>query len=350
MQKNLLMAICVFPTFTSVNAQDSARASSFKLSGSADVYYRYDFNNPKVAPYNNFTSFTHSQNSFEPGMISVKAEHAIGKVGLVADIGFGKRAQEFSYNDSGSSVAIKQLYVTYVPVSGVKITLGSWVTHIGYEAVDACLNRNYSMSYLFSYGPFFHTGLKSELALGERSSLMIGIVSPFDLKYASGLPKMMIAQLATTSKDEKLKASFNYQGGKYNDSARLYQEDIVINYSIFDKFGLGYNGTLQTRQEHNSIKWNTAGSWWGSALYVTADPKSWLGFTLRQEYFSDKKNVLGIDAYVFETTFSTNFKIDDLMLIPEFRYENASKNIYKKSNGAFLKNTGSFLLAAVYKF
>ncbi|MEO5649794.1 MAG: outer membrane beta-barrel protein [Ginsengibacter sp.] len=350
MQKNLLMAICVFPAFTSVKAQDSARASSFKLSGSADIYYRYDFNNPKVAPYNNFTSFTHSQNSFEPGMVSVKAEHTMKKGGVVADIGFGKRAQEFSYNDSGSSVAIKQLYVTCAPVSGVKLTLGSWATHIGYEAADAFLNRNYSMSYLFSYGPFFHTGLKSEFALGEKSSLMIGIASPFDLKYASGLPKMMIAQLATTSKDEKLKASFNYQGGKYNDSARLYQEDIVINYFISDKFGLGYNGTLQTRQEHNSIKWNTAGSWWGAALYVNADPKSWLGFTLRGEYFNDKKKVLGFDATIFETTFSANFKIDALVLIPEFRYENASENIYKKSNGAFVKNTSSFLLAAVYKF
>ena len=350
MQKNLLMAICVFPAFTSVKAQDSTKAPSFQLSGSADVYYRHDFSNPKSLPYNNFTSFTNSQNSFALGMASVKAEYTKGKAGLVADIGFGKRAEEFSYNDAGTSVALKQLYVTYTPVPKVKVTLGSWATHIGYELVDAYANRNYSMSYLFSYGPFFHTGLKSELTLGEKSTLMVGVVNPSDLKQASNLPKMLIAQLALGSKDEKLKLYLNYQGGKYNDSGRLHQEDVVMNYAVSPKLSLGYNGTLQTRQEYRFVKWNDAESWWGSALYVNVDPKSWLGFTLRGEYFNDKRNVLGFNAAIFETTLSANLKVDNLTIIPEFRFENAGENIYQKSNGTLIKSTGSFLLAAVYKF
>ena len=48
---------------------------------------------------NNFTSFTNSQNSFELGMASVRLDHSIGKVSVVADLGFGKRAEDFSYND-----------------------------------------------------------------------------------------------------------------------------------------------------------------------------------------------------------------------------------------------------------
>jgi len=39
-------------------SQDSTKSSSFKLSGSADVYYRYNFNDPKTSPYNSLTSFT----------------------------------------------------------------------------------------------------------------------------------------------------------------------------------------------------------------------------------------------------------------------------------------------------
>ena len=68
------------------------------ISGSVDVYYKYDFN--KQAG-NNKTSFTNSHNSFELGMASVKVEHTIGKVGMVADLGFGQRAKEFSYKDDG---------------------------------------------------------------------------------------------------------------------------------------------------------------------------------------------------------------------------------------------------------
>ena len=122
-KKSLLSLLCVL-FFAKINAQDSTKTNAFKLSGSADIYYRYDFNQPKL-PYNNFTSFTNSQNSFELGMVSLKAEHQIGKVGMLADIGFGKRADEFSYNDDKSSVAIKQLLVSYSPSSKMKFSLGS---------------------------------------------------------------------------------------------------------------------------------------------------------------------------------------------------------------------------------
>ena len=349
MQK-ILITIFSFPLATFLQAQDSAKVSSFKFSGSADIYYRYNFNNPKATPYNNFTSFTNSQNSFELGMVSFKAKHKIGEVGMVASLGFGKRADEFSYNDVGSSVAIEELFVTYSPSEKVKLTLGSWTTHIGYELVDAYLNHNYSMSYMFSFGPFFHTGLKADFVLGEKTTLMFGITDPADFKNAANLPKMVIAQIASCSKDDKLKSWLNFEGGQNNDSGRIYQVDFVLNYSISEKFSFGYNGTVQSRQVNSSEKWGTAKSWWGSALYLNHDPKDWLGFTLRGEYFNDKKNVLGFNTDIFETTFSTKFKIHNLAIVSEFRFENAGKEIYSKPNEMYRKNTGSFLLAAIYQF
>ena len=319
------------------------------ISGSADVYYRYNFHDPKSS-FNNLTSFTNSHNSFELGMASIKLEHSIGKVGMVADIGFGRRADEFSYADVNTRVAIKQLLVSYSPSSKVKLTMGSWATHIGYELVDAYLNRNYSMSYMFSFGPFFHTGVKGEFSLAEKTILMVGVANPSDLKTASFLPKMTIGQLATASKDDKLKAYINYQGGKYNDSSRLYQGDVVLTYALADKFSLGYNGTYQSRQGKASAKWSSAAEWWGSALYLNVDPTSAFGLTLRGEYLNDKENVLGFEGNVFETTLSANFKIDNLTIIPELRLDKASKDIFAKSNGAAAKSTGNFLIAAVYHF
>ena len=340
--------VCLFPT--GVYAQDSSNVPVFKISGSADIYYRYDLNNPRHVPYNNFTSFTQSQNSFQPGMASVKLEHSIGKVGMTVDLGFGKRAEEFSYNDTRSDVAIKQLLVTYAPSSKLKFTAGSFATHIGYELVDAYLNRNYSMSYLFSFGPFFHTGLKADILLGKRNSLMVGIANPSDLKSASLLPKMVIVQFATASADEKLKAWFNFQGGKMNDSGRLYQADMVVNYSLSPKWSLGYNGTLQSREMKISGKWESPQMWNGSALYINTDIRQWLGFTLRGEYFNDQKNVLGFDTDIFETTLSANFKIENLTIIPEVRFESAGTKIYSTHSEAMVNKTGNFLIAAVYHF
>lgn len=350
-QTNTLEKITVDSASTLSTAPADEAKPKPVISGSADVYYRYNFQNPKTS-FNNFTSFTNSHNSFELGMASLKAEHSIGKVGMVADIGFGRRADDFSYADAGTRVAIKQLYVSYSPSSKVKLTLGSWATHIGYELVDAYLNRNYSMSYMFSYGPFFHTGVKGEFTLGGKTVLMLGVANPSDLKTASRMPKTVIGQLATASGDDKLKAFFNYQGGKYNDSSRLFQGDVVLTYAIADKFSIGYNGTLQSRQGKTLSKWNDGSSWWGSALYLNVDPTSAFGLTLRGEYFSDKKNVLGFDGSVFATTLSANFKIDNLTIIPELRLDNASNapGIFEKSSGVATKSTQSFILAAVYHF
>ncbi|HMJ47266.1 MAG TPA: outer membrane beta-barrel protein [Ferruginibacter sp.] len=343
----------IMPDSSNSNAVAQESKPKTIISGSADVYYRYNFQDPKSTPYNNFTSFTNSHNSFELGMASLKAEHSFGKVGMVADLGFGQRADDFSYNDAGSSVAIKQLYLSYKPSSKIKLTIGSWATHIGYELVDAYLNRNYSMSYMFSFGPFFHTGLKGEFTLGEKSVLMVGIANPFDLKSASRMPKMAIGQFATASKDDKLKAFLNYQGGKYNDSSLLHQGDLVLTYAFSTKFNLGYNGTFQSRQgKLVADKWSGGTSWWGSAIYVNYDPVSKFGLTLRGEYLDDNNNILGFDGSIFETTLSANFKIDNLTVIPEIRLDNgcSSPGIFQKNAGMPTKTTETFVLAAVYHF
>jgi hypothetical protein len=356
MKKFIAFITAILAIGTAFSQKDSSATSAFKLSGSADVYYRYNFDNPKNFT-NNLTSFTNSQNSFELGMASIKAEHTIGKVGMTADLGFGQRADEFSYTDAqGTSVsrfAIKQLFVTYAPSDKIKFTFGEWATHIGYELVDAYLNRNYSMSYMFSYGPFLHTGIKADISLGGKNAFMVGLSNPTDFKSASHMPKTIIAQFSTGSKDDKLKAYFNFQGGKQTDSAKLYQGDVVLTYAVSDKFSFGYNGTLQSRRFKSEGKWDDANSWWGSALYVNVDPVSWFGLTLRGEYIGDKKTVLGIfgnEGNGFETTLSGNFRIENLTIIPEFRLDNAKNEVFIKNDGSSAKSTGSFILAATYHF
>ncbi|MET0299020.1 MAG: outer membrane beta-barrel protein [Flavitalea sp.] len=324
------------------------------LSGFVDAYYRYNFANPKNDLLNNFTSFTNSHNSFELGMASLKLEHSIGKVGAVIDVGYGRRAAEFSYpymEENTSLLAIKQAYLTYSPTSALKFTFGTFGTHVGYEVLDAHLNRNYSMSYMFSYGPFFHTGLKADISLGGKSALMVGITNPTDLRTASNMPKMFIGQFSTGSKDDKLKAFLNFQGGKFADDGRLTQGDLVVTYAAADKFSLGFNGTVQSRSfKGTDGKWEDANTWWGSALYVNVDPVSWFGATLRAEYFDHKKDVLGFNTSIIVPTLSLNFKVDNLTIIPEFRFESAKDQLYWKDANSLSKSTGSFILGAAYHF
>lgn len=337
-----------------VDAQDTTKNGTLTLSGNADAYYRYNLNKPPTSTghYNSFTSFTHSQNSFELGMASLKAEYTKGKAGVVADLGWGTRAEEFAYNDENTRLAIKQLYITYAPNATVKFTLGSWATHVGYEVLDPYLNRNYSMSYMFSYGPFSHTGIKADISLGGTSTLMLGVANPTDFRSASGAPKTFLGQFATATKDSKLKAYFNFVGGKQSDYKKVIQGDVVLTYAASEKFSIGYNGTVQNvkYRELTQDPW-ISGTWWGSALYLNYDPSSWFGLTLRGEYVKDKDDALALGFNsVFVPTLSGNFKIDNLTIIPEFRLDAAKNEVFSKSNGDFTKSTGTFLVAATYHF
>ena len=331
--------------------KDSAitKTNSLIISGSVDAYYRYDFNNPKSGYYNSLTSFTKSSNSFELGMASLRADNSFGKVSATIDVGFGNRAEAFAYNDANTRLAIKQAYITYAPSTAVKFTLGSWTTHIGYEMLDAHLNRNYSMSYMFTNGPFSHTGVKADIRLSAKAAMMLGVSNPADYRSAPAMPKSIIAQFSTASKNDKLKVYFNFVGGKQNNKKEVIQQDVVAAYAISDKFSAGINGTLQMTKLTDSTGKINNYNWNGIAVYLNFDPIRWLGITLRTEYIHDKDRYLGLKK-VLAPTLSANFKIDNLIIIPEVRFDTAADKVFYKNSNASIGSTASFVLAACYHF
>jgi hypothetical protein len=333
---------------------EEEKKPALSITGGADVYYRYDFGKTRM---NNLTSFTNSHNTFELGMATVKLEHKTEKVGVVIDLGFGKRAQEFSYNDQGILAAIKQLYVSYSPADWVKFSAGSWATHVGYELLDAHLNRNYSMSYMFTNGPFFHTGIKADFTAGKHG-FMIGVANPTDYKYVPDGQinrKAFLAQYSLAVSDN-FKAYLNYVGSQAPlDSSKTSQFDVVLTGKISDKFNIGFNGTVNNMKFRQTNKYTDAESWWGSALYLNLDPSSVFGLTLRGEYFSDKNSLKMFSSVpgggsIFATTLSANFRVHSFVFIPEFRVDSASESIFTNKNGASKSSFASFLLAAVYAF
>ena len=337
-----------------IAAPEEEKKPALSITGGADVYYKYDFGKTR---FNNLTSFTNSHNTFELGMATVKLDYHTDKVGVVVDLGFGKRAQEFSYNDQGILAAIKQLYVTYSPAAWVKFTAGSFATHVGYELVDANLNRNYSMSYMFTNGPFFHTGVKADFTAGKHG-FMIGVANPTDFKYVPDdqiNKKALIAQYSVAVTDN-FKAYLNYAGSQSPlDSSKSSQFDLVLTGKMSDKFNIGYNGTVNSMKFRDGNKYTDAKSWWASALYLNLDPTSVFGLTLRGEYFSDKNAIKMFSAYngggsIFATTLSANIRIQNFTIIPEFRLDSADENIFTNKSGDSKKSAGNFLVAAVFAF
>ncbi len=346
-KKIFVSSLCFMAFLNGSYAQDSTKpAPSLKISGSVDAYYRAS---SSQLP----TSFTNYPNTFQLGMASIKAEYTSGKVGVVADLGFGNRAEEFSYADAGTLKSIKQAYIYFSPSDKVKFTLGKFATHVGYELVDPQLNKNYSMSYMFTNGPFSHTGIKADFTLGGGTGLMLGVANQIDMTApASGdAPKTLIAQFSQVGGKYSVYLNYaGYFGAKLQmpGASALSQIGLTASVTASDMFSIGYDGTVQFVKDETISKTKT---WWGSAVYLNLTTSKDFGLTLRSEYFGDKKYGVKVGTNVFATTLSGNYKVAGFTLIPEVRFDSAKDAIYAKaSSGDPSKTAFSFIMAAVYSF
>ena len=363
--KKVVHILAAMLTSSFAFAQDDTETSvspATTWGGSADAYYKYDFSKQM----NGLTSFTNSQDSFELGMASIQAGHTFGKASVFVDLGFGKRAGEFSYNettdkDIDAKFLIKQLFFTYQITDKFKVVAGSFGTHIGYEVLDAVGNKNYSMSYAFSYGPFFNTGVKAQYTSGKFTA-MFGITNPTDFKSAmdaGSTQKTFIAQLGYIG--ETGSAYLNFTSGSTNPTPGTLvvpsdenktQIDFVASKTITDAFSLGFNATYaKTKNDFDS---DLDGDWFSLVGYANYAFKPSLSLAYRMEYFDAKDAAANVGTLmgsnVFANTVSLNYKVGKLTIIPELRYDAASEDIFLNKDA--MPTGGSFfgLIATTYSF
>ncbi|MBO9620772.1 MAG: porin [Niabella sp.] len=354
--KTILVSGALFAQDASDSLSRNEEKKALTLSGSADVYYKYDFAGTRT---NSFTSFTQTQNQFALGMASIKASYTLKKVSMVADLGFGQRAKDFAYTDEGITQAIKQLYISYSPAEHLTLTAGTWATHVGYEVVDPQNNRNYSMSYMFTNGPFSHTGVKAEYTTGKQG-FMVGVSNPADYRIVPDNKinrKSLIAQYSYAPSDA-FKLYLNYVGGKTVDTSRSDQVDLAATGKLSNKFSLGLNATYASVCLWNSTtqKNDTGKPWWGTALYLNYDPAQWCGITLRNELFNDHNHLksLGTTAAgdnIFASTLTASFKKAGFVFMPEIRWDHVNKKaLFTDNNQHATANDWNVLFAAIYSF
>jgi len=339
--KLTVLALVMFTSFN-VFSQEKEEEKKLSISGSVDAYYRTNLNAPiGTAPGSSFANLE----GFALGMANIIASYEGKDVGFVADLVFGPRGEDavFAspfYNANGSSNIVNQLYAYWNVSESVKITLGNFNTFLGYEVISPTGNFNYSTSYLFSYGPFSHTGVKADFTLSESTSLMLAVMNPTDAtefnpngSYAVG------AQLGVS--DQFLNVLID---------PSFFEIDFTGGFDVSDKLFLGINAAYLSGNDG-------APGFYGAALYPQLKTSDSFTLGLRAEYFVEDGAFGAIgtgvaDSSVFATTLSGNYQIGDLMIIPEIRLDSGSDNFFA-DKGSLVPDSSSlasFLIAAVYKF
>ncbi len=339
MKTNFLFTLLVaFMCFSTMQAQETP---TFSVSGTVDTYYR----SSEFAPGTSFANL----NGFALGMANIVLSYEGEKSGFVADLVYGPRGADAVFGSTGSSNIVNQLYVYYNVSDSFTLTLGNFNTFLGYEVISPAANFNYSTSYMFSYGPFSHTGLKADIALSDDVSLMLGVLNTTDQteKQPIGEDYMFGAQLGLFGQYINLLTG---QGAT--------QIDFTGGIDLSDSFFLGVNATSY----EDDVK-----EFSGVALYPQIALSDSFSLGARFEAFSDKglgavkdysltfkddNNVGDLDYKDVDNTSITitgSYTSGNMTIKPEFRIDSASEEFYLDTDGA-TDSFASFVLAAIYSF
>jgi len=316
------------------------------ISGSVDAYYKYDFSGYKddSGLGNIPTSFANEQNSISLGMVNLILGKSVGKASFVGDVSFGPRGQYQSLlsGGDGNSFHIQNLYMSYAFTEKFSVTAGFMGTFVGYEVISPTGNFNYSTSYLFSAGPFQNAGIKAEYAFSDWGGLMVGLFNDWNTYQDFDGVSDFGAQLSLTPVNG-WDASINFLTGATGTIV-----DLTTAYQMTEAFKIGLNAAdfSDARQ--------AGGGYSGGALYLQYGLSDVWALGIRGEYYAEKNAgwvfVPGGESVV-GLTVSAHVKAGPLIMIPEFRLDHGSTELfYKNRNMDPTKSASQFSVALVYAF
>lgn len=378
----------LFGALFTVNAQDEEMAEEssegLTISGSVDTYVRGVIGADRDwAPATSFAN----QNGFAIGMANLVIAKEGAKAGFVADLVYGPRGTDAVFASGPSNNIVNQLYAYWKATDAVTFTLGNFNTFLGYEVISPVGNFNYSTSYMFSYGPFSHTGLRADFSITDEFSAMLAVMNPTDLTEFNPTNSYTLgAQLGYSNDMGSAYLNFIYgdQDGTVNTSKETvkaaiiggddmmtmkpqFQVDLTTGWT-FGNFFIGLNTTYNSFSGYKFYSADVNGDieedetsdafgYLGVALYPQYSFSDAFALGLRTEYFSEFEGGFGIiggydadgSASVIATTLSANVKAGNLTFIPELRIDSFSEDVVPNDDEA--TNIGvTALLAAVYSF
>lgn len=325
-------------TFAQDTAETTPKSTPLEISGSGDLYYKYDFSKTGNIP----TSFATDQNSLSLGMLDIALKKSVGKASFVGEVSFGPRGQFQSIpNGDGTdlnSFHIQNLYATYAFTDKFSMTAGYMGTFIGYEVISPVGNFHYSTSYLFTNGPFQNAGVKANYKISDKFGAMVGLFNDSWNSYKADPVKGLNAVGAQLSyASGPVSAYLNFMDGSVSGTII----DLTASFQITDAFKLGLNAADFSNEGDVGYT--------GFALYPSYAISDTFALGLRGEYFKSKEG--SADTDVTALTLSANLKAGGFTFIPEFRLDgNSDEVMFVDSDMAPAKSASQVVLAVVYGF
>jgi hypothetical protein len=324
--------------------QEEQATSKFNFNGSVDAYWRSNINSPNdevnmgILPYAPPSSFVNTP-GFSLGMANIVASYEGERVGFVADLAYGPRAdQAINPNAAQNNSVINQMYMYWNVNENTTVTMGRFNTFIGFERISPVENFNYSMSHAFTFGPRNHNGLMVDFKYVNNWRLKLAVMNPMETTDFNNTGDYSVGFQISNG---NLKLGFlNSQKSRFID--------LTSGFNITENFYMGLNAQFANYKD-GELNGRIDESYKSLSIYPQITSSETFSWGMRLEYIhfgdfgDDKINVIS-------PTLTANFQIDDLTIKPELRLDSSNQDLFINNDVSPTGTLSSFVLGAVYKF
>lgn len=352
----------------------------FSWNGNFDFYYQYSpeghspssTTGPKVIEGRYFDR--HS-NELTLSMAELIFQNKMGRTNLRIDLAAGEAVDQMSGGGATSITAtnptnpaaneatrnITQAILSYQATDRLSFHIGKFYTNVGLELTRAKDNWQYSRSYLFNYGPFWHTGgYVSYAVLPNKMNVSFYALNAWDGRISQEANKSLtLAFNINYQPINSLMLNYNYIGGKETSlSGRRDLHELNALYKISENLSAAFDIQYGSQNKINSL---TSVKWGGAAVYLKARINEFYYISPRFEYFYDGDgfSVAGglstpnqIKQKISALTLTNSFDLGSgLEFRAEARYDRSTSDQFLRTRtNNISKSQQSYTLAVLYAF
>jgi hypothetical protein len=342
------------------------------INALASTSYTWNFNDP-LSKTNQYRAFDYDHNSIRIDAAEVVLQKAVvnpGDFGFRIDVAMGAAAHVAAarglFRDPATGASgdfdLQQVVASYIaPIGkGLRFDLGKFVTPVGYELIEGYDGYNdvFSHSWLFTYGPYTHTGLKLSYAFSDKIGAMVMLINGWDSVIDNNAAKSFGASLSITP-TSALSIYLNYIGGPERDNDNTswrHLADLVAVYKPVTRLALALN--VDYGREQNGLPQppsmvpqttDPMPATTAPAMIITTPDAQWAMFDLylrlqatrrfalivRGEVFLDfDGNRTGTAQRLMSATIVPEFRITDALLMrAEFRIDGSDHRVFEDNSG-----------------
>ncbi|WP_379963590.1 porin [Epilithonimonas sp. UC225_85] len=345
MKKIALITFLMLGTSATLSAQEENK-NPLKITGYAEVYYQFDFNNPQNNTRPTFV-YSHNRNNevnLNLGLVKANYENEKVRANLALATGTYMNA-----NYAAEPGVLKNIYEANI---GVKIskTKNLWVdagilpSHIGFESAISKDCWTLTRSILADNSPYFESGAKISYTSDNGKWFLSGLVLNGwqRIQRVDGNSTVAFGHQLTYKPTEKITLnSSSFIGNDKPDSIKQmrYFHNFYGIFQLSKKFALttGFDIGAEEKMK-GSDQYNV---WYSPVLIAKYAVTEKLSFAARGEYYSDKNGV--IISTGTENGFKTfGYSLNaDYWILPNLVWRTEVKNLNSKDD-IFLNRDNDF--------